>query len=294
MSNYVVITPVRNEGPYLQKTIDAVCSQTLKMQHWILVDDGSTDDTGTIIDAAAKKYSWIHAVHRPDRGFRKPGGGVIEAFYEGYDLLSRLSTGSQPWDFLVKLDGDLSFDQNYFAACLAHFAANPKLGIGGGTICRREGDTLVPEVNNEPYFHVRGATKIYRRPCWEQIGGLLKAPGWDTVDELKANMLGWQTLTFADLKLWQHKDTGSADGAWRNWVKNGRANYISGYHPIFMLSKCIRRLFCKPYGIAAVGLLFGFASCYWQGVARVPDQNLIRYVRKQQMDRLLMRNSLWS
>lgn len=291
--NYVIITPVRNEGQLLQKTIDSVISQTVRPQFWIIVDDGSTDETGNIIDAAAKNHSWIHAEHRLDRGFRKQGGGVVEAFYDGYALLSKLTTSSPAWNFLVKLDGDLSFDPDYFAGCLDQFAANPKLGIGGGTVCRRQGDTLVAEAANDPRFHVRGATKIYRRPCWEQIGGLLKAPGWDTVDELKANMLGWRTFTFAHLKLWQHKETGSADGAWRNWVKNGLANYISTYHPLFMLAKCVKRVFARPYLLGAVGLAWGFVSGYLRRTPRIQDTALTRYIRTQQIRKLTLRPSIW-
>jgi glycosyltransferase involved in cell wall biosynthesis len=89
--NYVIITPARNEEPHLPKTIESVASQTLQPQQWILVNDGSTDDTGRIMDAAARQHSWVRTVHRPDRGFRKPGGGVIEAFHDGYARLSILN-----------------------------------------------------------------------------------------------------------------------------------------------------------------------------------------------------------
>jgi glycosyltransferase involved in cell wall biosynthesis len=284
----VIITPVRNEGQYLPKTIDSVVSQTLQPRKWIIVNDGSTDNTKQIIDEAAKQYPWIQGVHRPDRGYRKQGGGVIEAFYDGYKL-----TDHEPWDFLVKLDGDLSFDRNYFEACLGQFAANSKLGIGGGTVCCLKDGALVAESRNDPRFHVRGATKIYRRQCWEQLGGLLKAPGWDTVDELKANMLGWDTRTFAEILLLQHKDTGSADGAWRNWVKNGLANYISAYHPLFMLAKCMKRVFARPYFLNAAGLAFGFVGGYFRRVPKIEDSSLIRYIRTQQIRKLTLRPSIW-
>jgi glycosyltransferase involved in cell wall biosynthesis len=279
---------VRNEGQYLQKTIDSVASQTLLPRKWIIVNDGSTDETGRIIDSAAEKHSWIHALHRPDRGYRKQGGGVIEAFYDGYKLVS-----GEPWNFLVKLDGDLSFDRNFFETCLGQFATNPKLGIGGGTICCLNDGVLVAEVHNDPRFHVRGATKIYRRQCWEQIGGLLKAPGWDTVDELTANMLGWETRTFEEILLLQLKDTGSADGAWRNWVKNGLANYVSAYHPLFMLAKCMKRVFVRPYFLIAVGLAFGFVGGYFRRTPRIEDPALIRYIRAQQIRKLTLRPSIW-
>jgi len=183
---YVIITPVRDEALYIEKTIESVASQTIKPVEWVIVNDGSTDDTGKIIDQYSKNYPWMHIIHRENRGFRKSGGGVIEAFYDGYNSLK-----SKDWDFIVKLDGDLSFKQDYFEGCFERFRANPKLGIAGGTICHLINGILKPEKN--PQFHVRGATKIYRKVCWDAIGGLIKAPGWDAVDEVKANMLGWHS-----------------------------------------------------------------------------------------------------
>jgi glycosyltransferase involved in cell wall biosynthesis len=285
---YTIITPVRNEAQYLQKTIASVAAQTAAPQRWVLVDDGSTDETAQIIEAAAKLYPWIAVLRREDRGFRKAGGGVIDAFYDGYGSL-----GTGTWDFLVKLDGDLSFQPDYFAGCLQHFQMDPKLGIGGGTICNEIDGELVEESQGDPPFHVRGATKIYRRECWQDIGGLIHAPGWDTLDELKANMLGWKTYSFSELKLSHHRVAGEADGAWKNWVKNGRANYITGYHPLFMLVKCAKRLFERPYGLAALGLFSGFFSGYLKRVPRVEDEALVRYLRREQINRLLFRQSLW-
>ncbi|MGO9373414.1 MAG: glycosyltransferase family 2 protein, partial [Syntrophobacteraceae bacterium] len=218
---------------------------------------------------------------RPDRGFRKSGGGVIEAFYDGYSVVDR-----KDFDFLVKLDGDLSFAPDYFEKCFDYFAGEPMLGIGGGMICRLDNGQLKEDSAGDPPFHVRGATKIYRRKCWETIKPLVKAPGWDTVDEVKANMLGWTSRTFRDLSLVQHKPTGAADGKWRNWFKNGLANYVTGYHPIFMLGKCFKRTFQQPYFVTAVALWAGFCSGYIKQLPQVKDRQLIRYLRRQQLRRL--------
>jgi biofilm PGA synthesis N-glycosyltransferase PgaC len=285
----VIISPVRNEGQHLQHTIRSMVAQTLRPKLWVLVNDGSTDDTATQIEAAAREYSWIKTVHRKDRGARKAGGGVIETFYDGYAAVQQAD-----WDFIVKFDGDLSFEPEYFARCIEHFEKEPKLGIGGGLICGKVNGALEEESKGDPHFHVRGATKIYRRKCWEDIGGLLKSSGWDTLDEVKANMCGWKTYSFPELKLLHHRPAGAADGAWKNWVKNGRANYFSGYHPLFMLLKCVKRVFEKPYGVAALGLLTGFIGGYFKGAPQVADKQLIRYLRQQQMNRLMLRDSLWS
>jgi glycosyltransferase involved in cell wall biosynthesis len=286
---YVVVTPSRNEEEHLQRTIDSMVEQTLRPQKWIIVNDGSTDKSGEIIDRAARENPWIKALHRADRGFRKAGGGVIEAFYDGYAVL-----GAEGWDFIVKLDGDLSFAPSYFADCLERFRHDDKIGIGGGTICSAASGGHDPESQGDPPFHVRGATKIYRRACWEAIGGLLKAPGWDTVDEVKANMLGWTTCSFPDMKVTHYRFAGDADGSWKNWVKNGRANYITGYHPAFMLFKCVSRLMERPRGVAAAGLFWGFFGGYFQNVPQVEDRDLIKYLRQQQIRRLTFRDSLWT
>jgi glycosyltransferase involved in cell wall biosynthesis len=288
MSSYAIITPVRNEGQHFQETIDSVVSQTVQPIAWVIVDDGSSDSTPQLIATAVSQHAWIHAVRRSDRGFRKQGGGVIEAFYEGFGRIQAM-----PWDFLVKLDGDLSFAKTYFQDCLAKFACDDRLGIGGGRIYSQLRGAVVEDSPGDPSFHVRGATKIYRRVTWESIGGLVSAPGWDTLDEVKANMLGWRTYSFSDLHLLQLKFTGSADGAWKNWLKNGRANYIAGYHPLFMLLKCIKRSFRRPYGVAALGLFTGFSTGYLKRISRVPDPALIRYIRCQQLNFILGKQSLW-
>jgi hypothetical protein len=154
--------------------------------------------------------------------------------------------------------------------------------------------SLEVESRIDPAFHVRGATKIYRRGCWEQIGGLIRAPGWDTLDEIKANMLGWTTRTFPDLQIIHHRPAGGAYGQWNNLLKNGRANYIVGYHPLFMLLKCLRRAFEKPYLLHGCGLWLGFLGGYVKGVPRAAEKEVIQYFRQQQINRLLGRKSLWS
>jgi glycosyltransferase involved in cell wall biosynthesis len=285
---YVVITPARNEADHLQATIQSMAAQRLPPREWLIVDDGSTDGTGPMADAAAREHSWIKVLHRPDRGSRKAGGGVIEAFQDG---LRQVQTSG--WQFLSKFDADLTFDADFFGECLRRFDAEPRLGIAGGAICNESNGALVLEWNGDPPFHVRGATKIYRRACWEQIGGLFPAAGWDTLDELKALSLGWATRTFPDLKLLHHRPAGAADGAWKNWVKNGLANYTVGYHPLFMAVKCMKRAALRPYGLAALGLACGFLSGYWRRVPQVPDPAVIQYLRRQQLNRLLFRPSIW-
>jgi glycosyltransferase involved in cell wall biosynthesis len=283
---YVIITPVRDEEAYIRETIENMVRQTIRPARWVIVNDGSTDRTGEIIDSFAREHDWIRCQHRKNRGFRKSGGGVVEAFDDGYRSLDL-----EQWDYIVKFDGDLSFEPDYFERCFRQFQEDERLGVGGGVIYHvLDG---VKELESQPSFHVRGATKIYRRACWQGIGGFWPAPGWDTLDEVKANMLGWKTRSFPELHLIHHRVTGSADGVWGGTVKNGKADYICGYHPLFMLAKCLIRVTQKPFLMGSVALAYGFLAAFFKRTQRVDDPALIRYLRQEQLSRLCGGQTIW-
>lgn len=132
---YVIVSPVRDEQQHIVKTFESVIRQTLRPAEWIIVDDGSRDETGKIVDEYAKQCDWIVALHRADRGQRVPGTGVIEAFYDGYRRLT-----STDWEFIVKLDGDVGLESDYFQRCFERFDKDAGLGICGGRMyCMKDG-----------------------------------------------------------------------------------------------------------------------------------------------------------
>ena len=277
---YVIITPARDEAKYIEATIKSVVSQTILPVEWVIVDDGSTDGTGEIIARYAKEHCWILPVRRADRGFRDADIGAIGAFVDGYSGLT-----ATEWQFLVNLDGDLVLEPDYFEKCLARFQKDASLGIAGGSLYHHAGGRRV--IEDCPRDHVRGATKIYQRACWEAIGGLAKVPGWDTLDEIKAEMAGWAVRSFPEIMALHLRPTGGAGGGWRDAVKNGRSDYFLGYHPLFMLAKCLRRLFVRPYGVNAVGHLRGYLGEYLKRCPQLDDKDVVRYLRRRQISRVL-------
>src|SRR5688500_17818582 len=103
MLKYVLITPARNEQANLPRLIDAIAAQTQTPLRWVIVDDGSTDRTAEIADAAAAKHDWIEVVHRPahiDRSF----AAKVGAFNEGFSRVRNLS-----FDVVGNIDSDVSF-----------------------------------------------------------------------------------------------------------------------------------------------------------------------------------------
>ncbi len=277
-TNYVVITPVRNEAEYIETTICSMTQQTIKAAEWIIVNDGSTDETAEIVARYAAEHPWIKLVDREDRGARQRGRGVVEAFYAGYETIT------QDYDVIVKLDGDLSFGPSYFESLLREFAVNPKLGIAGGGVYERlDGENWVLDSSRD---HVRGPTKVYRRACFEAIGGLVLALGWDGIDEWKALSLGWEIQSFRKLKVYHYRVTGAATGSLRSRIEQGYGAHYMGYNPLFIVMRGIRYMFLRPYLIGGIVMVVGYVVAWLRGQEQMPDPSLIRHVRRTQLKQL--------
>ncbi len=279
--SYVVITPARNEEKYIGFTIRSMLNQTIQPSLWIIVDDGSSDATANIVADAASGCDWIKLVRNNPSSGRGPGRNVVFAFNRGISEIDR------QYDFLVKFDADLQFEPDYFEKLLQKFTEDPQLGIGGGYCAIRNGKELT--IDQPPDYHVRGATKMYRRECFEQIGGLVPAMGWDGLDEMKAMMLGWRTKSFRDLVLVHCRATGSETGlihyAWM-W---GKSAYFMGYDPLFFLASCIAKFKKKPYGIFGCTMVAGYLKSFLSRAEVLADEELVRFIRQFQRNRLRLK-----
>ena len=280
-SSYIVISPVRNEEKYIEKTIQSVVSQTTRPLEWIIVNDGSTDGTGEIIRKYAEKYQWIKLVNRTDRGFTAVGKGVIEVFNEGLKNVNYSN-----WSFIVKLDGDLSFDNDFFEKLVNKFHEDKKMGIAGGTAYVPEKGHLYKE--RMPSFHPHAVARMYRRECFEQIGGLAETLGWDTIDLLRAQMKGWQTRRYEDIKIIHHRRMASRNGLWEGKVRTGRNFYITAYHPLFLIARSVYRLKEKPYFVESFGVIWGYLQAMWNREPLVVMPQEKAFLQKQQLKRLLL------
>jgi glycosyltransferase involved in cell wall biosynthesis len=285
-TSYIIISPVRDEEAFIQKTIESVIHQTIPPRQWVIVNDGSTDNTSTIVENYQKKHPWIKLVNRENRGRRVPGGGVVEAFYDGLKAVD-----VENWEYVVKLDGDLSFQAGYFEDIFARFKDMPDLGIASGQTYLVV-DGRLPRRESCSRMHTRGASKVYKRSCFNDIGGIMVKRGWDTIDDMAARVKGYEARSFPELKLLHHRPMGILARK-KSWVKNSRQYgedyYQLGYHPIFMMLKCIKFMFIhKPF------LLFGFNMGLHHtrfmvlNKEKIVDRTIVKKIRQLQIKRMLL------
>jgi glycosyltransferase involved in cell wall biosynthesis len=277
---YVIITPAHNEEAYIRFTLDSVVTQTVKPDQWIIVDDGSTDNTAKILQEYVERYPWIKQVNLPGDGSRELGVRVVQVFYEGFKLIE------SEYDFIVKLDADLSFASDYFEHLLQKFTEESQLGIAGGVL-------YIPVKNQwrlekVPVDHVRGATKVYRKACFDEIGGLPRVNGWDGIDEWRAQMKGWKTHSYNELIVHHFRPTGFSYGKWRRYTKEGEDVFFLGYPWLVVLVRSLYRCLSeRPSLVRGIGTFWGYLLSWLSHKPRFDDEEVISYMRRKQIRRIV-------
>lgn len=218
---YYVIIPAHNEEKFISLTLQSLVSQTKTPTKVVVVNDHSTDTTASIVTGFVQKNPTIQLVTIESDAIHLPGSKVILAFQKGLETLD------DAYDFIVKLDADLQLPPNYFEAIISHFESDANIGMAGGfAYIEKNGDWILENLTNKD--HIRGAFKAYRKACFQQIGGLKPAMGWDTVDELLAKFYGWRVVTDNTLKVKHLKPTGANYNKSARF-KQGEAFYSLGY-----------------------------------------------------------------
>ncbi len=278
---YVLITAAKNEQEYIERTIRAVISQTVSPQKWVIVNDGSTDRTEEIIKRYAKKYEFIQLLQVSENRQRDFCSKVY-ALHAGYEQLR-----NEEYEFVGNLDADVSFDAQYYDKILEHFLKNPKLGIAGGIIWELLDDRFVSQ--NISLNSVAGAIQLFRRPCYEEIGGYkpLKFGGEDAITEVLARKNGWLVQTFPEIKVFHHRRVTIGKGnILTTRFRQGMRDYLLGYHPVFYAAMCFYRVIDQPYFFGSIFKMCGYFWAAIQRERRVVPADFIKYLRWEQVRRL--------
>jgi glycosyltransferase involved in cell wall biosynthesis len=279
--SYVLITPARNEEACIENTILSVMSQTITPLKWVVVSDGSTDGTDDIIKRYAAQLPWLEFV-RVSNERERHFAAKVECFNAGYARVIGLS-----YNFIGNLDADVTFDKEYYEVLLGKFYEFKELGVAGTPFV--EGRKQVYDYGYTNIEHVSGLSQLFRRECFEEIGGYkpIKGGGIDWVAVTTARMKGWKTRTFTDKVCYHHRRIGTASsGELGAWFKRGGKDYYLGNHPLWELFRAAYQMTKRPFGIAGAALFFGYVWGMVSRIERPVSTELIAFIRHEQMDRL--------
>jgi glycosyltransferase involved in cell wall biosynthesis len=270
---YALITPARNEADNLPRLAASLVAQTVTPAAWLIVDNGSTDDTLRVARELERAYGWVRVLEVPGEQDPVRGRPIVRAFQAG---VAALETAP---DVVVNLDADISVDPDYFEQLLGRFAAEPRLGIAGGT-CHElvRGEWRPRRVTGTTVW---GATRAYRWDCLQHVLPLEERLGWDGIDEFKANAAGWRTITFDDLAFLHHRREGERDrgGRRRARATQGRTAHYMGYRPWYLTLRALYNALRDP---AALAMVWGYWAAALAREPRCEDAAVRGYVRRQQ------------
>jgi biofilm PGA synthesis N-glycosyltransferase PgaC len=279
---YVLITPSRNEARLIENTLKSVVAQTVRPLKWVVVNDGSTDATAEIVRTYAERYPWIELVDRPIRKERH-FAAKVEAFNSGQERVKQL-----PYDIIGNLDADVSLEPDHFEFLLSKFSQDDRLGVAGTVFTEPDGYNSATD-SFEGQTYVSGQCQIFRRKCFEEIGGYVpsKAGGIDWMAVTTARMIGWNTRSFREKSFLHHRVLGTAErGIVASNYAYGKKDYILGGHPLWQIFRCLYRSAKRPYIVGGGALLAGYTAAFLSGMERPVSPELMRFHRAEQMRKL--------
>lgn len=278
---YVLITPARNEAAFVEKTIESMIHQTLLPVKWVIVDDGSTDQTAEIVKRYLEQYPWIEMVQMPQRRDRS-FAAKVQAFRAGYERIKDLQ-----YEIIGNLDADISFDKDHFEFLARKFSEDSTLGVAG-TIFREEGYSSERD-SFEGCKHVSGQCQLFRKQCWEDIGGYIphRAGGIDWMAVTTARMMGWKTESFRERSFFHYRHLGTAErGVLSSSFSYGEKDYYLGGHPVWQLFRVAYRATKQPYIFGGLALGAGYCWAFLRRIPRPVSGELMAFHRKEQMVKL--------
>ncbi|MGA8151665.1 MAG: glycosyltransferase family 2 protein [Terriglobales bacterium] len=281
LPTYVVITPARNEAQFIELTIKSVIAQTVQPLKWVIVSDGSTDETDAIVEKYLPHNPWIELVQVPRRSERHFAGKVL-AFNAGCEKIKTLA-----YEVIVSLDGDISIEADYFSFLLGKLAADPALGLVGTPF--KESSNPTYDYRFASIEHVSGACQVFRRRCFEDVGGYAPVKGGniDHIAVITARMKGWKTRTFVEKVCHHHRPMGTAQQSLlMSRFRNGAKDYAIGNHPLWEMFRSIYQMTKRPLLIGGVALALGYFWSAIRSAERPVSEELVRFYRQEQMQRL--------
>lgn len=282
MPKYVLVTAAKNEEAYIEKTILSVLKQSVLPIEWVIVSDGSTDNTVKIVKEYSSQHEFINLIAIKDTDDRT-FAGKVSAIKTAVQSLH-----SSHYDFIGNLDADTSFGPQFYELMMEKFRCDKSLGICGGVRYDVINSHLIKIPC--PISSVSGACMFFRKSVFEEIGGFIPMPkgGEDTIAGVMARMKGWKVASFPDVVFLHHRRTGSASakGVMLS-INHGVRDYHIGYHPLYEFAKCVYRLKDRPYVIGSVLSFFGYLKSAISREERITPNNVVQFVKGEQLAKIL-------
>lgn len=285
---YLLITPAKNEEQNLPEVARSVTGQTVKPELWVIVDDGSTDNTQHVIEHLRATYSFIQSIRLPQR----PRDITFHYSYvckQGFDYaFEYCRENNLEFEYIGLLDADTVLEENYFGKLLIKFKADNSLGIASGGVYYDTGGKLSREKTDKNL--PRGTGRLWRKECFLETGGYPVEPSPDSISNVKAILRGWKLVQYANIIQIEKRQTSAANGLWNGYVKNGWMAYYLDKNPLAALINGLYLSVRFPF-YTGPAYFWGYVSSAIKKEKKIKDPEIRAYYRHFGLSRLFSRIS---
>ena len=276
LRNYILVTPCKNEQNNLPHLIQSIVSQDIKPVIWVIIDDGSDDNTPQIIKKATDQYDWIKTLELDKIEKRDLGLHLAEITQKGFEFaIDYCNDNTINYNYLGNIDGDLTLEHTFYRDIILEFEKDQKLGIASGGIRLTIGDKLV-YVRGLPEDEPSGGDMLVRRKCFEDCNGVPQSYSYDTVLKAKARINQWKTKRFERVIATESRDVGNAEGYLKGFFQMGKSSYFINLHPIHVFAKGILNSLRRPF-YGGIAYIAGYLYSFLKRNKQIEDNNIKKY-----------------
>jgi len=281
--HYILVTAAKNEGKNLPRLIQSIVEQSIRPVVWVIIDDGSIDNTPEILKEAKKKYEWIQSVRLQSKAKDKDIGFhlssvMIEAFNFAIEYCKK---NGIDYEYLGNVDGDMILEHKFFEKLLIEFEKDEKLGIAGGGVQYIKSGKVIQIFGDveEP----SGGLMLIRKKCFEDCGGIQLSCCWDSVLKAKARLRGWKTKRFEHVKGIETRIPGS-ENYWMRGLHGGESAYYLNLNPFNVFVRSIK--LCRKSFRRGIAYMLGYIICFLQRKEKIHDEEIRKYFWNKWKNRL--------
>lgn len=228
--SYILVTPAKNEEKNLPLLAKSVVNQSIRPRLWVIVNDNSTDKTPEIIEKLESEYDWVVGYTMED-SFEEydPTMRYSEVVRSGFSVALKLANNRGiPYGYIGLVDADFILERKFFEKLIMEFHENPSLGIASGGVYLKspDGKRIFWEKTNPK--HPRGSPRLFRRECFDDIGGYRRFYAPDVISNYLARIKGWRVAQIVDAIGVQLRATQERYGYYRSSIKRGHVNCYLG------------------------------------------------------------------
>jgi glycosyltransferase involved in cell wall biosynthesis len=271
MGTYYTIITCRNSETDIEKAILSIHSQSIQPAYIIVIDDGSTDKTGSILNKISKKIDNLFIITNPDLGYDI--SRVVKNWNKAIELIDVKNLDKT--DYHMIGTDDTIYEKDYAKKIISFMDNNADYAVVSGNL------------DDSSYKTPRGAGRFVRNSFfYKQYDHYPEKMGYESAILIASRKNGFKETILNEAKFEHTRPLGQN----HHFYEFGASMRTLGYHPLFALGRFFLYFgTSKPIGrVGALYMLYHYISYKpkLEGYDSMYPDDIRKFTRKTQIEKI--------